>query len=118
MLQDALDATQRLDDVGPVVVEVPQLAVVPLVRPPERVVPALGVLLEERANAPSLVVGQRVPVFLEQRVDAGAAVDNEEEGEEEEEEEEEQEEQENKKELLAREKQETSTKKKKKRKKT
>src|SRR5689334_22495900 len=39
VLQDALHTAQRLDHVRPVVVQVPQLAVVPLVRPPERVHP-------------------------------------------------------------------------------
>ena len=40
MLQDALHAAQSLDHVGTVVVQVPQLAVVPLMGPPE------GVLLQ------------------------------------------------------------------------
>ena len=101
----------RLDDVGAVVVEVPQLAwpgqrfgradwvgepvhallkikflprstpcsaqaaarrltVVALVRPPEGVDAGLLELLELLADAPALVVGQRVAVLLEQRVDA------------------------------------------------
>ena len=37
MFQDALHAAQRLDHVRAVVVQVPKFAVVPLVRPPERV---------------------------------------------------------------------------------
>jgi len=37
VLQDALHATQRLDHVRAVVVQVPQFAVVPLVSPPERI---------------------------------------------------------------------------------
>eukprot|EP00964_Phaeocystis_antarctica_P078146 scaffold48598_cov65-Phaeocystis_antarctica.AAC.1 len=70
VLEDALDAAERLDHVGAVVVEVPQLAVVPLVRPPEGVLPHDLELLELRAHAPALVVGQRVPVLLEEGVDA------------------------------------------------
>mmetsp|Transcript_51851 Transcript_51851/g.121766 ORF Transcript_51851/g.121766 Transcript_51851/m.121766 type:complete len:1251 (+) Transcript_51851:175-3927(+) len=70
VLQDALHAAQRLDHVGAVVVEVPQLAVVALVRPPEGVRLHQLVLLPVGAQAPALVVGQRVAVLLEQRVDA------------------------------------------------
>jgi len=38
VLEDALDAAERLNDVGAVVVEVPQLAVVARVRPGKGVV--------------------------------------------------------------------------------
>lgn len=55
----------HLDDIGAVVVEGPQLAVVPLVRPPEGVLPQYLVLLELGAQPPTLVVCQRVPVFLQ-----------------------------------------------------
>ena len=37
VFQDTFDASQRLDHVRPVVVQVPELAVVALVRPPARV---------------------------------------------------------------------------------
>ena len=37
MFEDALDAPQGLDHVRPVVVQIPELAVVALVRPPARV---------------------------------------------------------------------------------
>eukprot|EP00959_Pyramimonas_sp_CCMP1952_P271920 5685478-Pyramimonas_sp.AAC.1 len=70
VLEDALHAAQRLDDVRAVVVEVPQLAVVALVCPPEGVQPRHLELLELRAHPPPLVVRQRVPVLLEERVDA------------------------------------------------
>ena len=70
MLEDALDAAERLDDVRAVVVEVPQLAVVPLVRPPEGVEARNVELRELRADAPALVVRERVAVLLEERVDA------------------------------------------------
>ena len=53
-----------LDDVSAVVVEGPQLAVVPLVRPPEGVLPQHLVLLELRTQPPALVVCQCVPIFL------------------------------------------------------
>ncbi len=47
-----------LDDVSAVVVEGPQLAVMPLVRPPEGVLSQHLVLLEFRTQPPPLVVRQ------------------------------------------------------------
>mmetsp|Transcript_97181 Transcript_97181/g.274888 ORF Transcript_97181/g.274888 Transcript_97181/m.274888 type:complete len:549 (-) Transcript_97181:3378-5024(-) len=70
VLQDALHAAQGLDHVCAVVVQVPQLPVVPLVGPPEGVVPHDVVLLEVLAYSPALVEGQGVPVLLEEGVDA------------------------------------------------
>ena len=73
VLQDALDAAQGLDHVGPVIVQVPQLAVVALMGPPEGVLLQDLVGLELGPHAPALVVGQGVPVLLEQGVDPGDA---------------------------------------------
>ena len=73
MLQDTFHSAERLDDVCAVIVQVPQLAVVPLMRPPERVQAQQAVLLEVRSHAPALVVREGVPVLLEQGVDAGDA---------------------------------------------
>mmetsp|Transcript_4532 Transcript_4532/g.13244 ORF Transcript_4532/g.13244 Transcript_4532/m.13244 type:complete len:1314 (+) Transcript_4532:2393-6334(+) len=70
VLEDALHAAQRLDHVRAVVVEVPELAVVALVRPPEGVGAHELVLLEVLADAPALVVGEGVAVLLEEGVDA------------------------------------------------
>lgn len=53
----------HLDHVRAVVVQVPQLAVVALMRPPEGILPQDLVLLEVRPHAPPLIVGQRVPVL-------------------------------------------------------
>ena len=63
VLEDALDAAQRLDHVRAVVVEVPELPVVALVRPPEGVLAHDVVLLEVLAHAPALVEGERVAVL-------------------------------------------------------
>ena len=71
VFEDALDPAQRLDHVCAVVVQVPQLAVMALVGPPEGVLLQHLVLLEVRAHPPALVVRQRVPILLEQRVDSG-----------------------------------------------
>mmetsp|Transcript_3442 Transcript_3442/g.12110 ORF Transcript_3442/g.12110 Transcript_3442/m.12110 type:complete len:287 (+) Transcript_3442:2278-3138(+) len=70
VLEDALNAAQRLDHVGAVVVQRPELAIMPLVRPPERVLAEVLVLLEVSAHAPALVVGEGVAVLAEERVDA------------------------------------------------
>ncbi|CAN8015573.1 unnamed protein product, partial [Ixodes persulcatus] len=75
VLQDALHPSQGLDHVRPIVVQVPQLPIMPLVGPPEWVLlqhltATHLVLLEVCAHAPPLVIGQGVPVLLEQRVDA------------------------------------------------
>ena len=69
VLQDALDTAKRLDHVRAVVVEIPQLAVVALMRPPKRILLQHLVGLALRPRTPALVVGKRVPVLLEQRVD-------------------------------------------------
>ena len=125
MLEDALDAPERLDHVRPVIIQVPELAVVSLMGPPafcrvscrdrgargfsrrdgrstavasyspvlpetgpgstskrsaptssedtdtlpERVLPQDLVLLEVRSTPPPFIIRERVPIFLEERVD-------------------------------------------------
>ncbi len=69
MLQYPLDPTQSLDHVRAVVVKVPQLPVMTLVCPPERVLLQHLVLLEVGPDPPAFVVGQCVAVLLEQGVD-------------------------------------------------
>ncbi len=73
VLQDTLHTTQGLDDICAVVIQIPELAVVPLMRPPEGVLLEHLELLEVGAHSPPLVIGQSVPVLLEQSVDAGDA---------------------------------------------
>mmetsp|Transcript_42357 Transcript_42357/g.95840 ORF Transcript_42357/g.95840 Transcript_42357/m.95840 type:complete len:278 (-) Transcript_42357:3555-4388(-) len=73
VLQDAFNPAQGLDHVRPVVVEVPKLPVVPGMCPPEGILPHQSVLFKLGAHPPPFVVGQRVPVLLEERVDAGDA---------------------------------------------
>lgn len=55
MLQDALHAPERLDHVCAVVVQIPKLSIVPLVRPPERV------LLQYLGDDESGAVSQDAP---------------------------------------------------------
>mmetsp|Transcript_35223 Transcript_35223/g.88355 ORF Transcript_35223/g.88355 Transcript_35223/m.88355 type:complete len:558 (+) Transcript_35223:1414-3087(+) len=70
VLQDALHAPQRLNNVCAVIVEVPELAVVTLMSPPEGVLAQHLEHFELGAHAPALVVRQRVAVLLEEGVDA------------------------------------------------
>merc|ERR1719238_1856525 len=70
VLENPFDASERLDHVRPVVVEVPELPVVALVRPPEGVVARHLELLEVLAHPPALVVSKGVAILLEKRVDS------------------------------------------------
>ncbi len=70
MLKDALYTPQGLDHVCAVGIQVPQLAVVAGMRPPKGIAPQQVVLLKLDADAPALVVGQRLAVLLEERIDA------------------------------------------------
>ena len=71
VLEDALHATKCLNDIRSVVVQVPELAIMSLVGPPERVLSRDLELLEVRSYPPALVIGQCVPILLEQSVDPG-----------------------------------------------
>ena len=70
MLKNAFHATERLDNVCAIVVEVPEFAIMALVRPPEGVLLQQLELLEVCAHTPSLVIRQRMAILLEQCVDA------------------------------------------------
>mmetsp|Transcript_9904 Transcript_9904/g.16651 ORF Transcript_9904/g.16651 Transcript_9904/m.16651 type:complete len:467 (+) Transcript_9904:1679-3079(+) len=73
VLENALDSAQGLDHVGAVVVEVPELAVVLLMSPPEGILLEDLVLLEVLTQPPPFVVGEGESVLLEEGVDAGDA---------------------------------------------
>mmetsp|Transcript_42650 Transcript_42650/g.166468 ORF Transcript_42650/g.166468 Transcript_42650/m.166468 type:complete len:261 (+) Transcript_42650:2330-3112(+) len=70
VLEYALYAPKSLDHIRSVIVQVPQLAVMPLMSPPEGIISRLGVLLEVQPHSPSLVIRQSVSILLEQRVDS------------------------------------------------
>ena len=57
VLKDAFNAAEGLNHVSPVVVKVPELAIVLLMGPPERVLLQYLILFEVLAYAPALVVG-------------------------------------------------------------
>ena len=71
MLQNGLDTSECLDDVRTVSVQIPELTVVTLARPPERVALHVLVDLELHAGPEPLVEAKRTPIFLEQGVDSG-----------------------------------------------
>lgn len=53
----------HLNHIRPVVIQVPKLAIVTLVSPPERVLPQNLVLFEVRPHSPTLVVRERMPIL-------------------------------------------------------
>mmetsp|Transcript_27924 Transcript_27924/g.90699 ORF Transcript_27924/g.90699 Transcript_27924/m.90699 type:complete len:205 (-) Transcript_27924:4267-4881(-) len=73
MLQNALNSSKRLDDIGSVIVQIPQLAIVSLVSPPEGIRFQQLILLPISSDSPTLVVSQGVTIFLKQSVDSGNA---------------------------------------------
>ena len=52
--KENLNSTESLNHICAVVVQVPQLPIVTLVSPPERIVPCDLILLELRSDAPAL----------------------------------------------------------------
>jgi hypothetical protein len=66
-----LDTAECLNHVGAVVVEVPEFAVVLLMRPPEGILFEDLVLLEVLPHSPALVVCECESVLLEECVDPG-----------------------------------------------
>ena len=69
MFKDCLNTTECLNDIRSICVQVPQLAVVPLTCPPERVALHQLIRLEFSTSTESLIEAERTPVFLEQSVD-------------------------------------------------
>jgi hypothetical protein len=67
VFEDPLDAAEGLDHVGAVVVQIPELAIVPLMRPPKGVLSHDLELLELGTHTPPLVVRERVPVLWDER---------------------------------------------------
>lgn len=70
MLKNTLDTAESLDHICPVVVQVPQLTVMLLMRPPERVLLENLILLEVLPDSPSLVVSQSKAILLEKGIDS------------------------------------------------
>jgi hypothetical protein len=68
MLKDALHTSEGLNHISSVVVQVPQLAIVLLVGPPEGVLLQNLVLFEVLPHSPAFIIGQGQSVFLEKGV--------------------------------------------------
>ena len=73
MLENSLDTTKRLDDIGSVGVEIPQLPVVTLAGPPEWIALHELIGLELSTSPKPLIEAQRAPIFLEQRINTRQA---------------------------------------------
>ena len=73
VLQNGLDTTQGLNHVGAVGIEIPQLAVVSLACPPERIALHELVEFELGPGAEPLIEAQSAAILLEQGIDAGQA---------------------------------------------
>ena len=71
VLQDGLNTTESLDNVGTVGVEIPKFSIVTLTSPPEWVGLHVLVDLELRSGSESLVEGKRGAILLEKSVDSG-----------------------------------------------
>jgi len=69
MLKDAFYTSKSLDHICTVVVQVPQLAIMALVCPPEWILFQDLILLEFRSNSPPLIIRQSMSVLLKQRID-------------------------------------------------
>ena len=69
MLENSLNTTKSLDNIGSVSVEVPELTIVTLRCPPEWVALHLLVDLELCASSETLVETERASVLLEEGVD-------------------------------------------------
>ena len=65
VLENTFNTAKSLNHVRAVVVQVPQLSVVFLVRPPKRILFEYLVLLEILPNSPALVVSQCEAILLE-----------------------------------------------------
>lgn len=68
MFKNSFNASKGLNNISPVIVQVPQLPIMPLVRPPERILFKNLVLLEVSTHPPSFIIGQSVSILLKQSV--------------------------------------------------
>lgn len=68
MLEDPFNSSQCLDDISPIIVQVPQLAIVSLMGPPKWILFQHLVLLEISAYSPTLVICQSVTILLEKGI--------------------------------------------------
>ncbi len=71
MFKNTLNTSKSRDHIDPVVVELPELTVVSLIGPPERIRSKAVELLEMCPQSPSFVVGEGMSVLLEERIDTG-----------------------------------------------
>jgi hypothetical protein len=70
MLQDSFNPAKSLNHVSSVVVEIPQLSIMFLMGPPERILLEKLVLFELLPDSPTLIIGKSEPIFLEESIDS------------------------------------------------
>lgn len=69
MLKDAFHASKSLNHICPVIVQIPELAVMFLMSPPEGILLQKLILLELLPDSPAFVISKGEPVLLEESVD-------------------------------------------------
>jgi hypothetical protein len=69
MLQNSLNTSKGLDHIGSVVIQIPELSVVLLMCPPERILLQELILLEVLPYSPSFVISESQSVLLEKSID-------------------------------------------------
>lgn len=70
MFKNRLDTTQSCNNVDSIVIELPELAIVSLRCPPERIGFEKLVSFPVRPDTPSLIVSKSVPILLKECVDS------------------------------------------------
>jgi hypothetical protein len=68
VLQDAFDPSQRLYHIRPVIIQIPQFSIMLLMRPPKGILLQQLILLKILPNPPPLIIRQRQPILLKQRI--------------------------------------------------
>lgn len=68
MFKNSFNSSKGLNNISSVIVQVPQLPIMPLVSPPERILFQNLVLLEVCTHPPSFIISQSVSIFLKQSV--------------------------------------------------
>ena len=73
MLENCLHTTERLNHIRAIRVQIPQLSIMPLAGPPERIALHVLINLEFGPRPETLIEAQCTAVFLEQSVDTRQA---------------------------------------------
>lgn len=69
MFQNTFNTTKCLDHISTIMVQVPQLTIVTVMSPPERILFQNLILLEILTNSPTLIISQSQSILLEESID-------------------------------------------------